>query len=887
MNTTISKVFLGLFLILGQLYFGQSLHKQNFNVLGNCGLCKDRIEKAAQDAGAKTARWDAQTQELIIEYDGSRSTADAVLKNIAAHGHDNDLYKASDEAYSKLPECCLYRKESATNIKSLRYFVRGNCEQCQERIEEAAVKAGAKDPEWNAETKIIKFTIDTAMVKPEDVLWEISQAGHDNELYKAPDAVYNKLPGCCLYDRQSLYPQNDESISKESGHGAVAKAPTNNSEISLDKNPYTAAIKEVTVTKVKPATSLSRKEVGLSFNIDDKELLKAACCNLAESFETNATVDVSYSNAVTGSKQLKMLGLDQKYTYITKELLPDVGGLASAYGLNLIPGRWIEGIQLTKGGSTVTNGYQSITGQINTELVKYKDKNETKINLFADSNLRTEANIVSTQKLSTGWNQSVLLHGNATFRETDHNKDGFLDQPTGHQINTAYLLNYNDLDNSGLGTHFGINFVKDQRYGGQKGYNSKLPQSAQSLYGVGIDITRLQAWNKTGYIFKGKPYQSIGWMNQFTTHQQDSFFGHRTYYGKEKSFYSNLIFESILGNTNHKYKAGASYLYDHYDETYNGKDYKRTESVPGIFAEYTLTGSHYTLVAGARADFHNLIGTQVAPRLNIKYDLTPKTILRFALGRGYRTANVFAENQQFFASNRTIEIRDNDGDIYGLKPEIAWNYGVSLQQEFRFLNRPSQFVTDFFRTDFQNQVIVDLDQTAQKILFYNLDGSSFANSFQTQWDFSPVRNFDVRLAYKYYDVQTDYETGKRDIPFIAKHRGFLNLAYSTKREGREKFWSFDTTLQYVGKQRIPDTSRNPIDYQFVKNSEAYTTLNAQIAYQFSKTFRWYVGGENLTGYTQSNPILDAENPFGAYFDSGMIYAPIMPANVYMGIDLTF
>jgi len=555
--------------------------------------------------------------------------------------------------------------------------------------------------------------------------------------------------------------------------------------------------------------------------------------------------------------------------------------------LNFIPGRWIESIQLTKGGSTVTNGYESITGQINTELLKNAKSPETSLNLFSDFNGRAEANITHVSPINDKWSQTFLLHGNGTFGNTDMNHDGFLDRPKGTQINAAYLLNYNDLEKSGFGSHFGINFIRDERTAGQIGFDKKLAQDKQPAYGVGIDISRFQVWNKTGYVFKGKPYQSIGWMNQYVYHQQDSFFGLRNYAGQQHTYYSNLIFESIIGNTNHKYKAGASFLYDGYKETYVTDDLRRNEIVPGIFAEYTLTGLKYTLVAGTRVDFHNLAGTQFTPRLNFKYDFTPQTILRLSAGRGFRTANVFAESQQYFASNRTINILPNGGNIYGLKPEIAWNYGASLQQEFKLFGRKSTIIADFFRTDFQDQVLVDLDRSPQQLTFYNLEGKSFANSFQTQWDFTPFKNFDVRLAYKYYDVQADYLGGRREVPFMAKHRGFVNLAYATNKNDKGGFWSFDTTLNWVGKQRLPDTASNPAEFQLPAYSDSYAVLNAQISRNFNKKIRAYVGGENLTSYYQKNAIVDFRNPFGNYFDGGMVYAPIMKANFYVGLDVTF
>lgn len=754
-----------------------------------------------------------------------------------------------------------------------QFLVKGNCGQCKARIEKAALKAGATTANWTASNQTLTMTLDESKVKCDDILKQIAEVGHDNEKFKAPEEAYKNLPACCLYTRGSDFEKPNDTLEHHS-----------------DSDAKTNQIEGVKLTREKEATAISKKEAGLIFNISSKELLKAACCNLSESFETNATVDVSFSNAVTGTKQLKMLGLDQKYTLLTKEQLPEIRGLASPYGLNFIPGKWIGGIQLTKGGSTVVNGYESITGQINTELLKTKDdakKAETEINLFSDNNGRVEANVTHTSPISGKWTQSVLLHGNGTFGDTDMNDDGFLDRPKGSQLNVAYLLNYNDLENSGFASHFGINYLKDERTAGQIGFNKRIPQKDQSLYGVGIDISRFQVWNKTGYVFKGKPYQSLGWMNQLTYHQQDSFFGLRNYFGKETSYYSNLIFESIIGNTNNKYKVGASFLYDKYDEDYLLDNYKRTETVPGLFAEYTLTGEKFTLVTGARVDFHNLAGTQFTPRMNFKYDLTPKTIFRISAGRGFRTANIFAESQSYFASNRQIQIINNGGEIYGLKPEIAWNYGVSLQQEFKLFGRKSTVLADFFRTDFQNQVVTDLDESAQKILFYNLEGKSFANSFQTQWDFQPVKNLEFRVAYKYYDVALDYLSGLKKVPFMAKHRGFANLAYSTNKTEKGRFWSFDTTLNLVGKQRLPNTRSNPAEFQIGDYSPSYSTLNAQISRNFSEKIRVYLGGENLTGYQQKVAILDAGNPFGNYFDGGMVYAPIMKQNFYVGVDFKF
>lgn len=893
MKLYITKLILGALFLLSTFISAQNLSKNQFQVKGNCEMCKERIETTAIKAGAKSARYSIDSQTLTLETEGNISPEN-ILKKIAEAGHDNEKFKASTETYEKLPGCCHYERDLQPTIATEKhdnhskneneFYVKGNCGSCKARIEKAAKDSGADFAEWDAEKQTLTLKFDPVKTSADKILKKIADVGHDNEKFKSINTVYKNLPDCCLYDREIPFGEANPKVHFEEGakHDDDKDAEDHSQHGNSEKN-----IEQVNILGSKAATSINKKEAGLVFNIDKKELLKAACCNLSESFETNATVDVSFSNAVTGTKQLKMLGLDQKYTSLTRELLPEIRGLASAYGLNFIPGRWIESIQLTKGGSTVTNGYESITGQINTEFLKNAEKPETSLNLFADFNGRAEANISSVSPINEKWSQTFLLHGNGTFGDTDMNDDSFLDRPKGTQLNAAYLLNFNDLEKSGFGSHFGINFIKDERTAGQIGFDKKISQDKQPLYGVGIDISRFQVWNKTGYVFAGKPYQSLGWMNQYTFHQQDSFFGLRNYSGKQQTYYSNLVFESILGNTNHKYKAGASFMYDGYDETYLTNNFKRNEIVPGVFAEYTLTGLKYTLVAGARADFHNLAGTQFTPRLNFKYDFTPQTILRLSAGRGFRTANVFAESQQYFASNRNIQILQNGGDIYGLKPEIAWNYGASLQQEFKLFGRKSTIMADFFRTDFQDQVLVDLDRSPQQLTFYNLDGKSFANSFQTQFDFTPFKNFDVRLAYKYYDVQADYLDGRREVPFMAKHRGFVNLAYSTNKNNNGGFWSFDTTMNVVGKQRLPNTSTNPAEFQLPMYSESYAVLNAQISRNFNKKLRAYLGGENLTSYYQKNAIMDFRNPFGNYFDGGMVYAPIMKANFYVGLDVTF
>ena len=779
-------------------------------------------------------------------------------------------------------------------IKNQQFQVSGNCSMCKERIENASKKAGSKTAQWDAATKVLRLTWDEKYTDAEKILQSIAEAGHDNEKYTAPDDVYAKLPACCLYERPAAHGTgNTSAVDSENKHPDVPAAGTaQQTEEHHHHEQHTPAaektIEGVQLQKTQNDLSINRKAASVTYDISSKELLKAACCNLSESFETNPTVDVSYANAATGSKQIIMLGLDQKYTAFSRDLLPEFRGLAQPNGLTYIPGKWVAGLQLTKGGGTATQTAESMTGSINTELLKYKDKNTTALNFYASAQGRMEGNLTHLSSLNDKWSQSILLHANSTQRKMDENGDTFLDQMLGEQMNVAYLTDYNDLQTSGWGSHFGIQLLRDNRQGGQVQFDKDKDPAQQPWYGASIETSRIQLWNKTGYIFKGKPYQSLGLMNQFTAHRQHSSYGLRNYDGRQITWFSNLIFESIIGNTNHRYKTGVSFIYDRFDEDYLVTPLRRTETSPGLFAEYTLTLPQFTLVAGTRADFHNLAGTQLSPRLNAKYDLTDKAMVRLSAGRGFRMPNILAEAQRYFMSGRQLTTLSGSLPPSGtLDAETAWNYGLSFTQNFRLAGRTASLSIDAFRTAFQNQILYDIDQSRDQILVYNNLGKSSANSLQIQTELQPLRQVELRAAYKYYDVRAGYLSGERQLPLQPKHRGFVNTAYTTAKNNSGKQWTFDTTLQVVGPQRLPDSVMSDVAYAGSQNTPAYALLHAQAAYVFGEGRRIYIGGENLTGVVQKTPVLSADNPFGPGFDAGMLYAPTMKANVYLGVDFQF
>lgn len=651
------------------------------------------------------------------------------------------------------------------------------------------------------------------------------------------------------------------------------------------------------------STDISRAEPIKIETITAKALQKAACCNLSESFETNASVSVSYADAVTGAKQIQMLGLSGTYVQINTENIPSIRGLATTYGLNYIPGTWISSIDVGKGAGSVVNGYESITGQLNVELQKPENSERLFLNTYVNDMGRAEINLNLTQKIGKKWSIGLLLHssrmGDLLKSKMDRNNDGFFDLPMFTQYN---LVNRWKYTGQKLMVQFGVKALYENRRGGQlayyhnqhptpsvvpvdttshngehEGHGGGVTNQPEKYYGTGSTTRRVEAFSKIGILFPDTPYKGLGFILSAVNHDQRSFFGLNQYQGQQRTLYANLIYQSIISTTNHAFKTGVSYLLDDYREVYRDSAFARTESVPGIWGEYTFTiPDKFTLVAGARTDFHNLYGPIFTPRLHLKYDLTSTTVIRASAGSGFRVANPLAENVGILVSSRKIIVPEK------LQPEKAWNYGVNLTQDFLLLGQKGTLGVDLYRTDFVSQVITDLE-TPQQVAFYNLKGKSYANNLQVEINYQPIKPLAVKLAYKFYDVrntigQKPAEQRLLEKQFVSRDRVLLNLAYATKFDK----WKIDFTTQWNGRKRIPDTNYQPGELPRTIFTPSYFILNAQVTKAFKK---WdvYVGGENLTGFTQKNPIIAADQPFGPNFDASIVWAPIFGRMMYAGM----
>ena len=619
----------------------------------------------------------------------------------------------------------------------------------------------------------------------------------------------------------------------------------------------------------------------------ERELFKAACCNLSESFETNPSIDVSFTDAVTGLKQIEMLGLSGTYSQITVENMPVIRGLASVLGLTFFPGIWMESIQVSKGVGSVANGYESITGQINVELRKpeHQEKQSLFINLFGNQDRRFEGNLNYRKILTKYLSSMSLLHASTQRYPFDQNKDRFLDMPLSRTFNVMqrFHISYP----YGFENQIGIQFVSDEKEGGTwEGYgidNLTLTQRPKE-YGFEMKTRQLRIFGKTGYVLPDKNYKSVAIQWSVNRYSQNAFFNLRGYNSNETMTYLNLIYQRSIDSIIHKFRTGISFLFDQYDETFTDLRLRRIERVPGVFFEYTFTPSEeFTVIGGIRADKNNIFGTFLTPRLHLRYAPHQDWVFRLIGGRGVRTANIFSENVAYFTSARILNLQSSNNK-YPFNQESAWNAGLNITHYFLYGYRDVTITVDFYRTQFDNQVVVDLDSNPGKIEMYNLGGKSYSNSIQVELNFQPIKRLDTRIAYRFLDVMQTINDRLRERPFISRHRAFINLGYSTfHNDEDEPQMMYDLTVQWFGRKRMPDTESNPDNFKVRKYSPAFVITNAQVTRSFYKGLEIYLGVENLFDMKQNQPILDSANPDSQYFDGSFIWGPVVGRVIYGGV----
>ena len=634
--------------------------------------------------------------------------------------------------------------------------------------------------------------------------------------------------------------------------------------------------------------------------ISSAGLNKMACCTLAESFENSASVTVGYSDAVTGARQIRLLGLSGVYTQMLDEARPVMRGFAAPFGLSYVPGQWLESIQIAKGSSSVVSGVESMTGQINLEHRKPLDEKPLFLNASVMSDTQMDLNIASSLQMGDKWSTVILGHVSGNIVSEDHNHDGFMDMPEQLQFNLANRWLY--LADNGVQVRFGVRALQDTRKGGQEGYDhNTYSLSGSGPWGSDILNRSLNGYLKVGIPLEADNSQNIAIVADYSFQDMDSWFGSTSYMGEQHSGFLNILYHNDI-NESHKIMAGLNGVYDRYFE-----DLSRTVWVlgpvtsamngvtplwnAGIFGEYTFhAGEKFTSIVGLRGDWYNREGLKVSPRVTVKYSPVEQIVIRANGGRGLRYATPLVDNIGVFSTGKVF-----NGNYDSHTLEDAWTFGGNITYYFPFGASSDTYLSfDYFRTQFTQQMVVDYERGANAIWFYNLDGNrSYTDNYQLDFSVDPVERFTVSLTCRYTNAKIELPgKGLVEKPMTSNFKGVLNLQYAT----RLSKWIFDFTASLNGSSRVYDFMLDAVDANGNLlypdgRTPVYPLLYAQVTRRF-KGVDIYVGGENLTNFRQKYVVLGTRgsdgfvNPRISSFDASAVWGPIMGIKVYAGVRFT-
>ena len=657
---------------------------------------------------------------------------------------------------------------------------------------------------------------------------------------------------------------------------------TNQSDIAIQLK-STQTLETIDVTADRPDAFISNIDPIKTEVITKGELAKGACCDLAGCFNTQGSVQHTTTNIVTDAKELRILGLSGVYNQILIDGMPLIQGLTYTYGISTIPGTLVENIYIAKGSNSVLQGFESISGQINVELLKPEDTDKFLFNAYVNSFLEKQFNINFSQKVKS-WHTLISAHSTQPANKFDRDQDAFLDLPLLTRYSFYNKWSYGNPNEWGWHSRIGLRFVDEERIGGQKDFRPSTNPGTMNSYGQTVQFTQPEVYTKTGFRMDDR-HHFVFIASAF--HQdQNTYFGTSNYQARQFNGYANLQYE-LSWKEQHTLKAGFSYRYvdleedlsfapDNLNRTYAG-EYLKQEQIPGFFAENTLNWKDrsITLITGLRVDHHNDFGWFLTPRALFRFDLTENTTARVSAGTGWRTVNLFSENINLLASSRDIIITEQ------LEPEQAFNYGANLTHKIYGEKVESQISLDFYRTQFSNQIFPDYDQASTKAYISNFNGTSISNGFQAEVGFDLYDRVGIKVIYNYLDVFRMIEGRKFQLPFNSTHRVTSTFSYQPLHQK----WHFDTNVHWYGKQQLANTTGNPSEFQLPETSKPFTVINAQLTRSW-KRFEVYGGCENIFDFRQKRPILSWENPFGPYFDTASVWGPTRGREFYLGVRFT-
>lgn len=838
----------------------QAQSKFILDVAGNCDACTITIEETALlTPGILDASYSLGTGLLTIVTEDKVYRAIELGNLLAARGYDNQVKVASDDDYLQLEGCSRYR-ELEDYDKSLYGLWVENISEVVDPYKLAPFTVGTVYGQLNGKTTILLSGVSIRFV--------------DAEKGVTTDSI-----------GQFHVQREGERLLIFKKEGYITD--TVDVKYTLELTHYLQA--EEIVSDVRLAYTFDSSALK-TFDLDEEGQLRSDNTVVTEDIQFRSLIDVRYTDAVTGTQQIQLLGLSSKYAQVTRDGIPTFGNIGTAESYNLTPSAWMSNVQLSQGVGSVINGHENITGHFDQELKQPDSGDRFYLNLQGNQSGRYEGSLIARQELGEKISTAVFFHANDRQLRTDLNEDGFIDLPLHRAVSAMNLWKYQG--DEGLEVQLGAQYSSTNSIGGQFEYFQEIDSD---LWGYEGEAQRLDIWSKVKKTYNEAKNLRLGLQLGYIDNNSDNRYDSKSYRIGQKSFSGRLMFESDLFIPQQHIKIGLSYRQHDYRErlelllidffpSIREVNFNSQESIPGAFLEYTLKpAEHFTIIGGIRADrFNFLSGLIISPRLHLRYAFSDFSVLRISGGKGWRASNPYVENPDLF-TNRLISnftLLELDGNFVDTEREQAWNFGANLTQDLT-IARSARIYLDYYYTLFDNQTIVDYEELTvpNVITIRGLIGQSYGHSSQAQFEIEFVENFDIQLGYRFNFNRTNvgpiftslFEMKLLSPVFNPTHRAFSKFSYETKSG-----WNFSASANWVGEQRLPTATIIDFDLENFSYAPDYFIVNAQVRKFITDKFEMYLGCENLLDFTQDDPV-------SVQFDVSERWAPLFGRNIYGGI----
>lgn len=643
---------------------------------------------------------------------------------------------------------------------------------------------------------------------------------------------------------------------------------SNKHQVNLDftLKPTVIQMDAMVVTGTKEASYVKESPVKVEV-MNQKFLSQNPTNNVMESISQSNGVDQQVNCGVCGTNALRINGMEGPYTLMLIDGMPIMSNLASVYGLNGIPNSLVNQIEIVKGPNSTLYGTEAMGGVINVRTKRPEELPLLSFNSHYTSHRELNADLTFSPDVGENVQTTFSANYFGNDQKFDFNDDQFTDLVINDRIS---LFNKWQIDRpDDKKASIAGRYYREDRLGGTMDFEHAM-RGNDSIYGESIQTERFEVIGQYDLPFDN---QNLKLDFSYSHHDQDSYYGTEHYLAEQSTAFANLLWDKRLGD--HDLLGGLTARWEQYEDN-SPAETNFNSLIPGVFLqdEWDIS-SDFTLLSGARLDFHEAHGTIFSPRLNAKYKWDEWTSIRLNLGSGFRQVHLFTEDHAALTGTREVTIRED------LKPERSFNATLNFHHIYQAGEGGTGNINlDLFYNHFTNKITPDYDTDPNLVIYRNLRGYGVTRgaSLSVGHDFKfPLK---LKLAGTYqnaFQVNTEGSQAAKDpIPFTPVFSGNFSAQYNWKNLGL----SFAYTGTVTGPQDLPQFEP---PFQRPQKSSWYSIQNLKVAKNLNHNVEIYGGVKNILNWTQPTPLIDPGNPFGENFDTIYAYGPLQPRRVYLGL----